>query len=211
MCVCVCVCVIVWPFVTSWTVVHQAPLDTGVGCHFLLQGNLPDPVSNLNFLCLLHWQADSLPPCHGMVSKTSLSGLNWLSQNSQSLTYFSNTCISLFEEKKMSTHNILDLELYHVHLRESCFRTVSLYSDWSCRALKCVWWETDGWLFASLMVCESVCQLVCRLLWKNTVMSLLTAVKRRAAWLAETHGHPWPHAGGNTGLQCRLALPESAW
>ena len=44
-----------------------------------------------------------------MVSKTSLSGLNWLPQNSQSLTYFSNTCISLSEEKKMSTHNILDL------------------------------------------------------------------------------------------------------
>ena len=142
---CVCVCVTFWPFVTSWTVVCQAPLDTGVGCQFLLQGNLPDPVSNLNFLCLLHWQADSLPPCHGMVSKTSLSGLNWLPQNSQSLTYFSSTCISLSEEKKMSTHNILDLELYHVHLRESCFGTVSSCSDWSHGALKCVWWG-DRWM-----------------------------------------------------------------
>ena len=36
-------------FVTPWTVVHQAPLcpwdspgkNTGVGCHFLLQGILP--------------------------------------------------------------------------------------------------------------------------------------------------------------------------
>ena len=37
-------------FVTLWTVTHQAPLsmdspgkDIGVGCHFLLQGDLPDP------------------------------------------------------------------------------------------------------------------------------------------------------------------------
>ena len=48
-CVCVCVCVCVFSrvdsFVTSWTVFHQAPLsmgfpgkNTGVGCHFLLQG-----------------------------------------------------------------------------------------------------------------------------------------------------------------------------
>ena len=42
-----CVCL----FATLWTVAHQAPLsmafpgkNTGVGCHFLLQGNLPDPV-----------------------------------------------------------------------------------------------------------------------------------------------------------------------
>jgi len=36
-------------FVTSWTVAHQTPpwnfpgKNTGVGCHFLLQGNLPNP------------------------------------------------------------------------------------------------------------------------------------------------------------------------
>ena len=32
--------------------------NTGVGCHFLLQGIFPIPGSNL---CLLHWQANSLP------------------------------------------------------------------------------------------------------------------------------------------------------
>ena len=41
----------------------MSPLDfpgknTGVGCHFLLQGPCPTQGSNL---CLLHWQADSLP------------------------------------------------------------------------------------------------------------------------------------------------------
>ena len=32
--------------------------DIGVGCHFLLQGIFPTPRLNI---CLLHWQADSLP------------------------------------------------------------------------------------------------------------------------------------------------------
>ena len=34
--------------------------DTGVGCHFLLQGIVPNQGSNLR-LSLLHWQVDSLP------------------------------------------------------------------------------------------------------------------------------------------------------
>ena len=35
--------------------------NTGAGCHFLLQGNFPTQGWKP---CLLHWQADSLPPCH---------------------------------------------------------------------------------------------------------------------------------------------------
>ena len=38
--------------------------NTGVGCHFLLQGMFPTQGSNLRLLCLLHWQADSLPLSH---------------------------------------------------------------------------------------------------------------------------------------------------
>ena len=42
------------------------PLDspgknTGVGCHALLQGIFPIKGSNPHLLCLLHWQAGSLP------------------------------------------------------------------------------------------------------------------------------------------------------
>ena len=55
-------------FVTLWTVAHQAPLswdspgkNTGMGCHFLLQGIFLTQGSNPHLLCLLHWQADSLP------------------------------------------------------------------------------------------------------------------------------------------------------
>ena len=35
--------------------------NTGVGCHFLLQGIFPSQGLNLCLLCLLHWQAGSLP------------------------------------------------------------------------------------------------------------------------------------------------------
>ena len=35
--------------------------NTGVSCHFLLQRIFPTQGSNPCLLCLLHWQADSLP------------------------------------------------------------------------------------------------------------------------------------------------------
>ena len=35
--------------------------NTGVGCHALLQGIFPTQGSNSRLLCLLHWQAGSLP------------------------------------------------------------------------------------------------------------------------------------------------------
>ena len=38
--------------------------NTGVGCHALLQGIFHTQESNLCLLCLLHWQAGSLPLCH---------------------------------------------------------------------------------------------------------------------------------------------------
>ena len=54
-----------------WTVALQAPLsmgflgkNTGVGCHFLLQGIFQTQGLNLHLLWLLHWQADSLPLNH---------------------------------------------------------------------------------------------------------------------------------------------------
>ena len=35
--------------------------NTEVGCHFLLQGSFQPQGINSSLLCLLHWQADSLP------------------------------------------------------------------------------------------------------------------------------------------------------
>ena len=56
-----------WFFVVPWTVAHQAPLslsssmNTGVGCHFLLQKNFLTQGLNPHPLHLLHWQVVSLP------------------------------------------------------------------------------------------------------------------------------------------------------
>ena len=38
--------------------------NTGMGCHFLLQGIFPTQGSNLHLLSLLDWQVDSLPLSH---------------------------------------------------------------------------------------------------------------------------------------------------
>ena len=55
-------------FVTLWTVACQAPLSMGFsrqeywsGLPCSLPGDLPDQGSNPHLLCLLHWQAGSLP------------------------------------------------------------------------------------------------------------------------------------------------------
>ena len=56
------------PTLCEWTVARQAPLsmdapgkNPGVDCHALLQGIFPTLGSNTHLLCLLHWQAGSLP------------------------------------------------------------------------------------------------------------------------------------------------------
>ena len=58
----------VWLFATLWIVACQTPCpwdspgkNTGVGCHALLQGIFLTQGWNLYLLCLLHWQAGSLP------------------------------------------------------------------------------------------------------------------------------------------------------
>ena len=54
-------------FAAPWTVAHQPPLwdfpgkNTGVGCHFLLQGIFLTEGSNPHVFHLWHWQADSWP------------------------------------------------------------------------------------------------------------------------------------------------------
>ena len=54
----------VWLFATPWTegsYVWDSPgKNTGVGCHFLLQGIFPTQGSNPHLLWLLHWPAASL-------------------------------------------------------------------------------------------------------------------------------------------------------
>jgi len=62
----------VWLFATLWTVARQVPLSIGFSIGFSRHeywsgllcpspGDLPNPGMNPHLLCLLHWQADSLP------------------------------------------------------------------------------------------------------------------------------------------------------
>ena len=71
----VCVCSAVQyclTFATHWAeepTTFLRPWDfscknTGVGCHFLLQGIFLTRGLNLGLLCLLHWQAESLSQSH---------------------------------------------------------------------------------------------------------------------------------------------------
>ena len=57
--------------VNLWTVAHQAPLSMEFSRQecwsrlpYLTAGVFPTQGPNLTLLCLLHWQADSLPLCH---------------------------------------------------------------------------------------------------------------------------------------------------
>ena len=69
MCTCMLSYSVVSDSATPWTVALQAPLSMGFsrqeywsGLPCPLPGDLPDPEGwNRHLLCLLHWQADSLP------------------------------------------------------------------------------------------------------------------------------------------------------
>ena len=53
--------------------------DTGVGCHFLLQGLFSTQGSNPCLLCLLHWWVGSLPPNHlGEIPAVISTKLPWM-------------------------------------------------------------------------------------------------------------------------------------
>ena len=101
MAICLHVCILshVQVFLTSWTVAHEAPRpynfpqkNTGVGCHFFLQGIFPTQESNPHLLCLLHWQVDSLLLSHlgGPYVYMGEHKTNSAKKNLSSLT---NTCI----------------------------------------------------------------------------------------------------------------------
>ena len=55
--------------------------NTWVGCHFCLQGIFPTQGSNPHLLCLLHWQADSLPFEPPVKSPNRTNAWRWQGSN----------------------------------------------------------------------------------------------------------------------------------
>ena len=71
LCVCTSVFNSIWVFETPWTVACQVPLSMGFSRQeywselpFPFQGIFPTQGWNSRLLCLLHWEADSLPLSH---------------------------------------------------------------------------------------------------------------------------------------------------
>ena len=66
--------------------------NTGVGCHFLLQGIFLTQGLNVHFLHLLHWQADSLP-------------LSNLASLQESIFWPKNKCRRVLADSTSSSHS----------------------------------------------------------------------------------------------------------
>ena len=72
--------------------------NTGVGCHFLLQGIFLIQVSNVHLLHLLHWQVDSLPLSPlGSTYLLTVGGICWSIINSI-FVMFENRYFNLLSE-----------------------------------------------------------------------------------------------------------------
>ena len=100
----------------SWTVTrllspwNSPGKNTGVGCHFLLQGIFPTQGFNPWLLCLLHWQVDSLPLVPPEKPWMLLNIRLWPGQHPHSMNY--------------STPNISDAKTEKSWVR-SCGRRVN--------------------------------------------------------------------------------------
>ena len=118
----VLICAIVFDSATPWTVAHQAPLSIELSRQeywsrlpFPTPGNLSNPGLNL---CLLHWQADSLPRCHLRKCYWSRPRINshlcWKLDRSRQYLAISKRLDEGFpggSDSKESTHNAGDLGL----------------------------------------------------------------------------------------------------
>ena len=75
-------------------------MNTGVGCHALLQGNLSE--SNPSLLCVLHWQMDSLPLCHVGIYIFS-PGIKIAGKNINNLRYADDSTLMAESEEELKS------------------------------------------------------------------------------------------------------------
>ena len=93
--------------------VHSPGRNTGVCCHALPQGIFLTWGSNLHLLCLLHWQAGSLPLAPAGSPIEHLSSVQFSS--------VAQSCPTLYDPMNCSTpclpvhHQLLEFTQTHVH------------------------------------------------------------------------------------------------
>ena len=84
--------------------------NTGVACHFLLQWIFQTHGLNPHLLCLLHWQAGSLP-LHHLGSPARLILANKYTQRTSPILCFSHSLFTIFtlifKMSTRSSHNII--------------------------------------------------------------------------------------------------------
>ena len=69
-CVCVCLCVSVHTWYHARFLWNFPSRNTGVGCHFLLEGIFLTQGLNPSLFCLLHWQVNRSPLRASLVAQT---------------------------------------------------------------------------------------------------------------------------------------------
>ena len=166
------------PFATPWTVGHQAPLpwdfpgnNTGVGCHFLLQGIFPTQGSNPS---LLHWQVDSLQLSH--------QGSPHISVNIYFFLYFD--YFTLYDNSKFIhiTYNWFNFILFYGWVISHCIHVPHLLYPFICQWTSRLLPRPDYWnstamnivlhVFFELWLSQDICPVV-GLLYLTLVLFLV--------------------------------------
>ena len=106
-------------FTTPWTIVGRlrCPWDSpgrnnGAGCHSLLQGIFPIQWLKLCLLCLLPWQADSLPLIPGKPGKSSTSNLMFSQHQTSPFRFLSWVLIWMMKLNKRAVGREMMVDLH---------------------------------------------------------------------------------------------------
>ena len=116
--------------------------NTGVGCHFLLQGIFPIQGSNLCLLCLLHWQVGYLPPGPPRKPQSTTMVIDKLENQQRNKTNKTDSQTSLFSSWMLDcSHHHPPAAILSFHLSIKLEKSVCL------ELISLTWWVLyNSWL-----------------------------------------------------------------
>ena len=120
----------------SGSSVHDSPgKNTPVGCHSLLQGIFPIQRLNLHLLCLLYWQAGSLPlvPSGKLPSPVAMEFIGIRAKDTilRALCTLGDRCFVLPSWSPSCNESMIVSETWSRHLRTQKDGTGKLLGDWA--------------------------------------------------------------------------------